>query len=466
MEASCHVICSHFGAPYFHTAEDGRFVCPFADTLDCSVSFIKTAEMINHITSAHSGKRLPCPLASFGCSSTCNTYESMAGHVRTKHRHGTFPCPSAETANCGRIFKSASAAHDHAKSHQPTRQRYPCPLAHQFQCEATFVSTWHAKSHANNVHRTVRVPCPLAEEANCAKTFGSEDNARKHAQMHQQTRRLYPCPLADEHNCSKTFLSKVGAFGHADREHRRLRKKVPCPLAEEANCSRTFSNISNARSHAKVHDPAREKYPCPLADGENCTAMFSSAGHAREHVKIHNPARQRHPCPFADEHNCHMTFADPHTAAVHGKDQHSKPFPCPRLDCTARFVTAKDAWEHADHPEHPAEILFLCPVSMCSASVSRKRHAKRTLKLHLKYHIERGDMEDDTDFIPQQVEALPLHSDLPLYPLIRQYDIRDLADEVQSHESPEQLPGKSGDTVFGGALSVDSVSASEYEDGE
>lgn len=100
---------------------------------------------------------------------------------------------------------------------------------------------------------------------------------------------------------------------------------------------------------------------------------------------------------------------------------------------------------------------------MCSATVTRKRWTKRSLKVHLKYHIERGDMEDDVNYVPQQVEALLLHSDLPLYSLIRQHGGLDLADEDQSHETPDRLPGKS---VFEIALSADLVNVSEYDDGE
>lgn len=57
------------------------------------------------------------------------------------------------------------------------------------------------------------------------------------------------------------------------------------------------------------------------------------------------------------------------------------------------------------------------------------------MKLHEKAHIKLGDIETDVEYVPQQVEALRLHNDLPLYLLILQHDGLDLINKVKGHES-------------------------------
>ncbi len=65
------------------------------------------------------------------------------------------------------------------------------------------------------------------------------------------------------------------------------------------------------------------------------------------------------------------------------------------------------------------------------------------MDLHKRKHISNGDIEPDTEYVPQKVEELRMHSDLALYPLILQRDglaQGHLAQENDNRDSAEELP--------------------------
>jgi hypothetical protein len=59
-------------------------------------------------------------------------------------------------------------------------------------------------------------------------------------------------------------------------------------------------------------------------------------------------------------------------------------------------------------------------------------------------HIKLGHIGTDDKFVPQQMEALPSHSSLPLYSLILQHNGVDLTNKIQVDESPEGIPNDNG----------------------
>jgi hypothetical protein len=324
-------------------------------------------------------------------------------HVDSKHKNLRHPCPWSTKANCTATFHSLGAARTHVKQiHE--RVKYPCPFANEDNCNKTFNTLKKATQHANSVHRNLRYPCPLAEEYNCTATFKTTTYANTHAStIHEKVR--YPCPMANEESCNKTFSSTSGATVHANAVHKKLR--YPCPLAKEYNCSVLFGRVQYAKDHATSH---LTTYPCPVAEEYECKAVFKYEKYAKQHMKIH-----------------------------------IRLFICPRLGCNERFITAKDALMHADDPKHTVREFFGCPLPMCKKAVTGKRFLKWGMQDHKETHIRVDDIGADDEYVPQQLEELRLHSDLPLYALILQHDGLDLTNEVESYESLEELLDEDGD---------------------
>ena len=241
-----------------------------------------------------------------------------------------------------------------------------------------------------------------------------------------------------------------------------MKMKVPCPLANQEDCDKTFSNMAGATSRANaVHRKLR--YTCPLAKEYNCPKQFSRPGDARVHSKSHLKVEQ--PCPAAEDHGCKAVFKSERGAKDHVKI-HTHPFLCPRQGCFARFATTKDTLEHADDQNHHVQKFFLRPLPMCKKAVVGKRLTESGMKGHKKSHIRLDDIGTDVNYVPQQVEELRLHSDLPLYSMILQQDGLDLINEVKGHESPEELVDKEGDLNIEDADFEGIFTASERENEE
>ena len=127
--------------------------------------------------------------------------------------------------------------------------------------------------------------------------------------------------------------------------------------------------------------------------------------------------------------------------------------------------------KHGNDPHHKALILFLCPIPECKNAVTGFRLKKQGMDLHKDLHICKGDIEPNTEYVPQKVGELRVHSDLALYSLILQHD--GLArghggQENDDRESPEEsLDDDDGDFDFGdGDLEGFSSSLVDYEEQE
>jgi len=137
---------------------------------------------------------------------------------------------------------------------------------------------------------------------------------------------------------------------------------------------------------------------------------------------------------------------------------------CLRVGCTARFASVQDALQHADSPEHPVEELFLCPLPYCRAAVSGQRLSICGMKDHRKMHIRLGHIAFDAEYDPQEVEALPLHSNLPLYSLILQHGGRHLTNQVQRHGYLEDVHDENEKSDLKDADFKDPSDTSENDD--
>lgn len=145
---------------------------------------------------------------------------------------------------------------------------------------------------------------------------------------------------------------------------------------------------------------------------------------------------------------------------------HPNLFLCPRQGCFARFATTKDTLEHADDQNHCVRKFFLCPLPICKNAVAGKRLTESGMKEHKKSHVRLNDIGADVSYVPQQVEELRLHSDLPLYSMILQQDGLDLTNEVKGHESPEELVDEDGDLNIEDADFEGTLTARKSEENE
>ena len=143
---------------------------------------------------------------------------------------------------------------------------------------------------------------------------------------------------------------------------------------------------------------------------------------------------------------------------------HTNPILCLRVGCTARFAFVQDALQHADSPEHPVEELFLCPLPYCRAAVSGQRLSICGMRDYRKMHIRLGHIAVDAEYDPQEVEALPLHSNLPLYSLILQHGGRHPTNQVQRHGYLEDVHDENEKLYLKDADFKDPSDTSENDD--
>jgi hypothetical protein len=141
-----------------------------------------------------------------------------------------------------------------------------------------------------------------------------------------------------------------------------------------------------------------------------------------------------------------MVFSSKQSAQVHAKI-HTHSFLCPRKGCFQRFQTFDDALRHAGDKDHPSTNLFLCPVPICTATVTGMPLTQDQIEAHKQFHVELGHIQL-SDFVPQPAQELPVHSDLPLYSLIVRHQGLDLEGKRQYTKISANMGGTLGDSSF------------------
>ncbi len=255
----------------------------------------------------------------------------------------------------------------------------------------------------------------------------------------QHLGKKYPCTLADDFGCTKRFSHRKTVRWHIDQKHRQNPCRHPCPLAEEIHFDKTLWDKQNAKAHANaVHVGAR--YPCPVAEQFKCLKDFSHKDTAYRHSKKHLRT-VTYPCPMAEEYSCGKHFADKAKAERH-TSMHTHPFICPRKLCRYRFTNLEETLAHADDPGHAMVKLYRCPLTNCRCAVTGFRNGKAVLEYHWKSHIKKGHVRQDDVFEPEEAQALPIHSTLPLYSDIIQHGGLNLTNESQDLKVLDEVPNK------------------------
>lgn len=121
---------------------------------------------------------------------------------------------------------------------------------------------------------------------------------------------------------------------------------------------------------------------------------------------------------------------------------HTHPILCPCRGCSTRFMTAKDALQHAEDPNHSVRPLFLCPLSICQSAVAGRRFPKCEMDRHRAMHVRLGHIGINDEYVPKQAKPLPFSSGLSLFSLI----IQSNGLEILNKESLVARPDDNGDS--------------------
>lgn len=302
---------------------------------------------------------------------------------------------------------SLAALEEASRDRQGTR--YPCALD---GCEKSFKSQTSAQIHFNAEHSGIRLPCAFE---GCSATFASARSAKAHFRC-EHTGVKYPCTAE---GCSRIFKSKQQRSRHIKRIHKSnkhqraicknvfknesalqrchlgQRVRYKCPGAEEYNCDKTFDSMTGPVAHYKtLHLKTRHK--CPGADEFDCERTFRSKQTAELHYHSFH-LKTRYPCPEADQFDCDKVFSHIVAAAAHGRT-HTHRFPCLRPNCTERFVTALEAWDHTIAVSHKLKAVYTCPIQDCPTAITGKRLVPGSARLH--WHTQHADLsgEEHTGF--------------------------------------------------------------------
>jgi hypothetical protein len=331
------------------------------------------------------------------------------------------------------ILSSGNRLLEHLKSMHP-KKRFPCPFA-DCGCKSTFLNESSIRRHIQIRHLHRKYPCSWP---NCALTYAEPSGYLRHInRVHKQIR--YPCPFADTVNCKQTFADTSSISDHLTSAHPNLRHF--CPLAQEFNCTRFFSKANDAEEHAQgVHQGAR--IPCPFAVETKCTRTFESSSAAGKHGEsIH--CKSSYPGPFSDKYKCSKLFEKKKNANRHGK-RHTHSILCPSRGCNQRFMTAKDALQHAEDPNHLYRPLFLCPLPICQSAVAGRRFPKAEMDRHRAMHVRLGHIGFNGEYVPKEAKPLPFSSRLSLFSLIVESNSLDSLNKRSLAARPEN----NGDSGF------------------
>lgn len=288
------------------------------------------------------------------------------------------------------------------------KKRFSRPFA-DCGCISTFLGESSIRRHIQirHLHREYSCSWP-----NCTLTYAKPSGLLHHVKSaHKQTR--YSCPFADRLDCKQTFTNLSSISGHMTSAHPSLRHF--CPLAHEFKCKKFFSNANDAEEHAQVfHQGAR--IPCPFAVETKCKRTFDSSSAATKHGDSTH-IKSTHPCPFAAKYNYTKIFEKKKNAKRHGK-RHTHFIVCPFRGCNQRFMTAKDALQHAEDPNHASLPLFLCPLPICQGAVAGRRFPRAEMDRHRVMHVRLGHIESNGEYVLKQAKPLPFISSQSLFSLI------------------------------------------------
>lgn len=263
------------------------------------------------------------------------------------------------------------------------------------------------------------IPVPRQKNSAARQHSAPLGTPKQHGRIcHRTSRPRYACPRAEELNCAKNFADQRKANRHARDVHPEgERERHTCPLAKEEKCEKTFLYATTAIQHAAAAHGYGQQYPCPYGSEYDCSQVFGSKGSANRHGETH--LERKFPCPLAAEYGCENAFSREDVAKNHAKF-HTHPFVCSRQACTERFETVKDAWAHESRPDHVSTSkLFLCTVPMCRRAVSRRGLMEKSVPAHMDMHVSHGHVQDQVQYLPQQVDETFRQSVHSLYWQIR-----------------------------------------------
>lgn len=230
----------HQAYPY-HRAENGKFLCPFRETSECTTgSFHTQRSVMTHIRKKHKNLRIPSPFESEGCLSTFAFVHRCQYHIVAYHRKEQHPCPQANTRGCKRMFVTVATTEEHARTIYGGF-RYPRPYAERDACTESFTTLKDAHLHGISQHTGTRYPCPNATTHGCNEVFMRKADAKHHARSFHLNF-TFPCPLAEEYDCKAGFKAKKLAKRHSQSH----RNPLLCP---RQRCFQRFATIKEAYAH-------------------------------------------------------------------------------------------------------------------------------------------------------------------------------------------------------------------------
>ena len=298
-----------------------RFLCTWPD---CGKTYGKASKLTEHVRSHTNTRPFQCTV----CEKTFLRNGHLRRHQATAHTADPKPF-SCSHVGCTKSFSLKHHLRRHGRTHEETRP-FQCP---ESGCEAGFTRKEQLKKHMMTLHSEPVGKSPKVYACgwdDCTQAFTKWSLLLKHRKGDHQTSIGIRCG-----ECEKGFAKPRYLKLHVGRVHARLQVGTLF-RCEWEGCGKSFSSKNAVKVHkATVHEKIKA-YACERC-GKNFGHKHLVVRHRRTHDKTKVVPEER------------MIKSYSLVDRLVGTDlEEQRPFICPVLPCTQRFIREFDLKRHLD----------------------------------------------------------------------------------------------------------------------